>query len=304
MSTRFTKVSGYNMDYFIASISSLSYWRYALFSKAAASRILAVIGALWLFISLLNFFKIYTEDRYGAWALPLICVFAIVYVLVTRRPLTRIRYKIPKKDFSYEVKIGNLLDTPGEVIISSSTTFDTDMSGGLIATNSIQGQFALKFFQGKTDQIDAQIQKSLKGVPCEIHNDNIGKKQTYPIGTVAKVEAFGRNFYFVAMSEFNKSGTAQSSVRIIDQVLERLWTYMAERAELGDIVIPLIGTGRGRIELPRKKIIERIAQSFADASRDKTFSNKLIIVISPKDAAAFDINLFQIRDYLSQSLHV
>jgi hypothetical protein len=79
---------------------------------------------------------------------------------------------------------------------------------------------------------------------------------------------------------------------------------MARKAEFGQIVMPLIGTGRGRIAIPRKKIIEKIAQSFADASRHKTFSNKLTVMIRPEDASNFSINLFQVRDYLSQSLHV
>jgi hypothetical protein len=118
------------------------------------------------------------------------------------------------------------------------------------------------------------------------------------------VTANGKNFYFVAMSDMNEFGNAQSSVRYIDIALEKLWIYLAERGELGDVVLPLMGTGRGRIELPRKKMIERIAQSFADASRDKIFSNKLVIVVYPPDVEKFGINLFEVRDYLSQSLHV
>jgi hypothetical protein len=56
--------------------------------------------------------------------------------------------------------------------------------------------------------------------------------------------------------------------------------------------------------MPRKKMVERIAQSFAYASRDKIFSNKLIIVVYPGDADKFAINLFEVKDYLVQSLHV
>jgi hypothetical protein len=52
-----------------------------------------------------------------------------------------------------------------------------------------------------------------------------------------------------------------------------------------------------------KKIIERIAQSFTDACNQRAFSNKLIIVVRPEDASKFSLNLFQVRDYLGQSLH-
>jgi hypothetical protein len=65
-----------------------------------------------------------------------------------------------------------------------------------------------------------------------------------------------------------------------------------------------MGTGRGRVDLSRKKMIERIAQSFADASKEKIFSNKLVIIVRPQDAENFNVNLFEVRDYLARSLHV
>ena len=93
------------------------------------------------------------------------------------------------------------------------------------------------------------------------------------------------------------------SLKMIDTALEELWVNLAAKAEVGDIVMPLMGTGRGRVPYPRKKMIERIAQSFADAASERAFSNKLIIVVRPEDASKFSLNLFQVRDYLGQSLH-
>ena len=292
------------MSYFLTSIRTFSYWRYALFSRNAWRKIFSIVGALYLFIELLDTFKIYEKSKYNRYELPFVVLVAIVWAVVTRRPVGRVRYKIPKKDLSFEVRVGDIFDANGEIVVSSNTTFDTDMSGGLIAHNSMQGQFALRFFKGNTLEIDRQIEESLKGQSSSVVEDKPGKHKKYPVGTVARVFANGQNFYFVAMSDINEYGTAQSSVAYIDIALEKLWTYMAERGELGDVVVPLMGTGRGRVELPRKKMVERIAQSFANASRDKRFSNKLVIVVYPGDVERFGINLFEVRDYLSQSLHV
>jgi hypothetical protein len=55
--------------------------------------------------------------------------------------------------------------------------------------------------------------------------------------------------------------------------------------------------------MPRKKMVERIAQSFVDFSHDKVFCNRLVIVIYPGDATGYSVNLFEIRDYLGCSLH-
>jgi hypothetical protein len=292
------------MGYFFQSIKTFSYWRYALFSGAALEKILSVMGILYLFINLLDTFQIYAKSRYSQYEIVVVVLFAVIIAVLTRRPVSRIRYKIPKKDFAVEVKIGDIFKENGEIVVSSNTTFDTDLSSGLISPNSLQGQCALRMFKGNTLEIDRQLSESLKQESHSAISDKQGKHDQYEIGTVARVHAQGKNFYFIAMSELNEFGTAKSSVELVDQAIKRLWLYMTERGELGNIVMPLMGTGRGRIEMPRKKMIERIAQSFTTASRDKIFSNKLIIVIHPSDVERFGINLFEVKDYLSQSLHV
>jgi hypothetical protein len=292
------------MKYFLDSVTSLSYWRYALFSGEAIGKFFAVLGILYLCVDIADAFNIYKKDQHSYYGLIILVGLSVAFVLSTRRPVSRVSYKIPKKDFELEVKIGDLFAETGETIISSSSTFDTDMSNGLISPNSLQGQVAFQYFNGQTAEIDRQIEASLKNENFIINEERPGKKKQYPIGTVARVNSHGKNFYFVAMSHMDKNGNAYSDARILDEALEKLWKNMASKAELGDIVMPLMGTGRGRIPLPRKKVIERIAQSFADASQEQVFSNKLTIMVRPQEASKFSLNLFQVRDYLSQSLHV
>lgn len=292
------------MRYALASLKTWSYWRYALLSWNAVGRIFAAVGTIYVFLEMLDFFQVYTRSKYHAYSLIFVAAAAILWVLFTRRPVSSVRYKVPKKDFAFEVRIGDLLSTRGNVVVSTNTTFDTDISHGLISPESLQGQFALKFFQGNTAEIDRQIDESLNGIQYADHPQAPGKKKRYPAGTVATVRTHGQSFYFIAMSDLNEHGNARSSVYMVEQALDGLWRYIADRGELGDVVVPLIGTGRGRIELPRKKVIERIAQSFAYASREKIFANKLVIVISPGDAEKYGINLFEVRDYLSLSLHI
>jgi hypothetical protein len=291
------------MRYFFESIRTQTYWRYALFSGEAIGKFFAVVGILYLCVDLADAFNIYKKDRHSYYGLIILVVLALLYVLSTRRPLSRISYKIPQKDFAIEVMIGDLFKVPGEVIISTNSTFDTDMSSGLIAVTSLQGQLATNYFNGQTTEIDRQIEESISGEQFTINDKRPGKKKQYPIGTVARVSAHGKNFYLVAMSHMDENRNASSDLKMIDEALEKLWVNLASKAEIGDIVMPLMGTGRGRVAYPRKKMIERIAQSFTDACNQRAFSNKLIIVVRPEDASKFSLNLFQVRDYLGQSLH-
>jgi hypothetical protein len=291
------------VKYFFDSIRTRAYWRYALFSGEAIGKFFAVLGILYLCVDLADAFNVYKKDRHSIYGLIFLVALALGYVLSTRRPLSRIRYKIPQKDFAIEVLIGDLFKVSGEVIISTNSTFDTDMSSGLIAVTSLQGQLATNYFNGQTAEIDRQIEQSLSREQFTINERRPGKKKQYPIGTVARVSAHNKNFYLVAMSHMDESGNASSDLKMIDEALEKLWVNLASKGEVGDIVMPLIGTGRGRVAYPRKKMIERIAQSFADACNQRAFSNKLVIVVRPEDASEFSLNLFQVRDYLGHSLH-
>lgn len=291
------------MRYFFKSICTFSFWRYALFSRDAIAKLLATIGVLWLFMELMDFLSIYTKDRYSQFAILPIFFVAVLYVIFTRRPVSRVNYKIPQSDYTIEVKIGDIFEQVGDVVISTSTTFDTDLSAGLISPDSLQGQLAIRAFGSNTQLIDDQLESALAEIVHTLRATAPGKKKEYPIGTVAKVAAAGKIYYFVAMSRLNEHGTAGSSVRDIEDALEKLWEFVSAQGELRELNLPLMGTGRGRIQMPRRKMIERIAQSFADASRDRVFSNRLRVVVRPADADNFGVNLFEVRDYLVRTLH-
>lgn len=291
------------MKYFLKSITTFSFWRYALLSWEAFAKIFAIIGVIYSLMDMADFFSIYTKDKYSHYAVVFMAVFAVCWVVVTRRPITRFSYKVPGKDFSVEVRIGDLFDGDNDVIVSTSTTFDTDMASGLIDTDSIQGQVATKFFNANTAEIDRQLNIDLAELQGTERLDAPGKKTEYPIGTVARVKSHNRTFYFVAMSRLNVQGNASSSSRDVEDALEATWTFVRTSGRLRGLSVPLMGTGRGRTGIPRKKMVERIAQSFADGSKNHVFSNRLSIVIRPEDAENFVVNLYQIRDYLVQGLH-
>src|SRR3954470_22353007 len=81
------------MRYFLSSIKTISYWKYALFSKDAIVHFFAAIGALYTVVEILDFFSIYTRDKYGRYAILVFFILALVFVLATRRPISRVTYK-------------------------------------------------------------------------------------------------------------------------------------------------------------------------------------------------------------------
>jgi hypothetical protein len=63
----------------------------------------------------------------------------------------------------------------------------------------------------------------------------------------------GKTFCFTAMPVLGENGNASSTVTDLKNALEGLWEYVRNNDELQELAVPVIGTGRGRIKMTRKK---------------------------------------------------
>lgn len=280
------------MKYRLDTITSPAYWRYVLLSRAGIQTVLAIFGGLWLFIESLDFFGIYTRDQYGSYGFFWVMGIAAVLAIIFRRPIRTIEFSFPESDFCLEVRIGDIFDAAGAVMVSTNTVFESDVAGGKISPDSLQGQFTAKYFTGDQNALIKMIEEGLKDIDGP----------PYPMGTTVPVNTHGKTFYFVAMAELNEQGTASTTPHAVEQAMRGLWGYVRESGELQELVVPVIGAARGRIRIPRKKMIERIAESFAAASAEAKFTDRLVIMVRPEDAKHFQVNLYDIKDHLNHTL--
>jgi hypothetical protein len=280
------------MKYFINSITSKAYWRY-IFSFDGLKSILAIFGLLWLLIETLDFFKVYTRDQYGSYAFFIFIVISIILSIILRRPIKSISIAFPEYDFSIDIRIADLFGMGGATLISTNTVFEADVAGGKIAVDSLQGQFTAKYYTGNQNDLINSINEKL---------NETGLSSPFPMGTTVPIHTHGKTFYFTAMATMGENGNASSTLIDIKNALNGLWEYVREKGELQELAVPVIGTGRGRLRTPRKKIIALIAESFVKASIEGKFTDKLVITIRPVDAENFGINLYDIKDHLMHIL--
>ncbi|MEW6077649.1 MAG: macro domain-containing protein [Thermodesulfobacteriota bacterium] len=280
------------MKYIVDTVTSQAYWRYVLFSRVGARTVLAIFGGFWLLIESLDFFGVYTRDQYGSYGFIVVMAAAVVVAILFRHPIRSIVVSFPKNDFCVEVRIGNIFDAAGAIMVSTNTIFESDVAGGKISPDSLQGQFTAKYYTGDQKTLIETIKTKLNGLDGP----------PYPMGTTIPVNTHGKTFYFVAMAELNEQGTASTTPRFIEKAMDGLWRYVRESGELQELVVPVIGTARGRLEIPRKKMIEKIAESFVNASLDRKFTDRLVIMVHPEDAHRFQINLYDIKDNLNHVL--
>jgi hypothetical protein len=280
------------LGFFFDSITSRAYWRYALLSGAGLYTVLAFLGGIMLFIEALDFFRVLPKESYAPstffWVLGIATAFAIAF----KRPIRKIEIPFAENDFCVEVRIGDIFESTGAAMVSTNTDFESDVAGGKISPDSLQGQLTAKYFTGDQSSLIGMIQDGLK--------DHGGPP--YPMGTTVPIKTHGKTFYLVAMADLNENGNASTTLHSVEDAMNGLWDYVRASGELQELIIPVVGMERGRLNISRKKMIEKIAESFAAASSKAKISNRLVIMVRPEDAVNFRVNLYDIKDHLNHTL--
>lgn len=265
--------------------------------KKIFASFMAVIGSLWLFIEVVNYFFSTTilNDTKDFWIF--IITSAILSVIINLQKLTY-RYFIKDKDIKIKLVIGDIFKQRGDIVIATNTTFDTTMKNDFISKNSIQGKLALKYYT-KIDHLDSEIDHALNSkTPIEILDRPNSKCKRYSIGTTIKLCHKSFKSYWLALSNVNEYGKPSSNFTDLQIALESLWTFISTNGHMDRLVLPILGSGKSAINASRQKIIKEIIYSFVVFSKEKKITEELVICIFPTDFANNEINLNEINKFL------
>ena len=282
-----------------------TYVKSSLFAWQTLSTYFSVLGVLWLILESLSFLSTAVREAVADNVTVFLALLMLSFVgtLIRRRPDVEIRERIGGMDSFIKIKIGNILDSDCSCIISTNTTFDTDTTNGIISKNSLQGQFTQKYYNSHT-HLDADLQEKLRDVQdftdLSDGKEREGKTRKYPLGTVVKLEVDERKIYLLAMADMNARGNAECDFSMISDSLNRLWQFLGEGGEYEkELLIPVLGTGPGRLPETREEIIQEIINSFIAASTQKRLCETLTIVIHSGDFYKFALKMEELRHYLS-----
>lgn len=274
-------------------------WLKNLISFRAASAFLSSFGSLWLAVEIATFFLAGSKwpDRIrDGWF-----VFGLSGAVIAAaicRPRMSVSHKLNGRDITIRILIGDVFATQGALIVGSNTTFDTRISRGLIAANSIQGLFTKKHYGDET-QLDRELDSGLSTLPfTQLTGNRVGKTKRYDIGTCVRLNPPKRTAYLVAIADINEHGTASSSFEWLKDSLSKLWVFIGTRGLKESLVMPVLGTGYSRLCQPREEIVRETVKSFIAACSERTFVDSLTIVLSPGDVAKHRISLDELDAFL------
>lgn len=279
------------------SFWSRSWWR------GFGGHLLASFGAIRLAIvtiSSINDSAKSLLSTKGSWAF----VFGSLIACFLSRPKTVFGYQLRNRDVTIEIRIADAFEIPGDLVVPTNTTFDTDLDGRIPNANSIQGELTRRYYDSEVSHLDLDIDKELTKEDYhyeEPPEKTRGKKRRYPIGTVIQLKKREGLFYLVANTHINNDGVANTTIENLRESLAELWYYISEKGSKGDIVIPLLGTGKARLSDKREDIFLEIIRSFIASCSSGTYCDKLIVAIYPPDVAKHRIDLNYLRDFLEYS---
>ena len=260
----------------------------------------SIFGLIWLFLEPAGLFL--PEWLNWGWrgyiglaSLSLLCAIALN---LPRRSVCR---SLSSPDSTIEIKIGDLFDELGHLVIGANDVFDTE-PGEIIKPSSVQGQFLTQVYHGDHRRLDAEIDAALEPLKTERKrelNKKKGKVWRYPIGTTLVLGSPDRRYFLNAYGYMGNDLRVKSSADEIWHSLSCLWEQVRLKGHGLEVAIPIIGSDLARTNLPRMTLTKLIAISFIAASKKDFVTKKLTIVVHLKDLDSVD--LYALEDFLDSA---
>lgn len=274
------------------------FWQSANFIKFGKS-ILSVFGALWLIIEILAFFNKteFSNELKSIWWVFLIV--GIVFIIYRNWPKTLYTFKVLNRDVSVSIKIGDIFATDGALIIPINNKFDCENNGIVAKSNSILNSLVQKAYKKTFSHLQSDISQVIEDdqdwYSKFILSEN---KDLYKIGTVVPINRDEKQYYLLSSSTLNHKNRSKTTDDNLRNSLNELWAYLSHSGSKDSLVIPILGTGRGRITLTREQVIKEIVLSFLVSLDIDNYCDQLTICIHPRDLKEYKMNLIEILDFI------
>jgi len=260
----------------------------------------SIFGLIWLFLEPAGLFL--PEWLNWGWrgyiglaSLSLLCAIAL------NLPRQSVCRSLSSPDSTIEIKIGDLFDEPGHLVIGANDVFDTE-PGEVIKPSSVQGQFLTQAYHGDHRRLDAEIDAALEPLKSERKrepNKKKGKVWRYPIGTTLVLGSPDKRYFLNAYGYMGNDLRVKSSADDIWHSLSCLWEQVRLKGHGLAVAIPVIGSDLARTNLPRMTLTKLIVISFIAASKKDFVTKKLTVVVHPKDLDSVD--LYTLEDFLDSA---
>ncbi|MCF0111667.1 MAG: hypothetical protein HUJ58_07190 [Erysipelotrichaceae bacterium] len=128
-----------------------------------------------------------------------------------------------------------------------------------VSENSLHGKWLARIRKYYKVDLEQAIQSEI-----DIRKYEADKKENYPLGTIVVIRMGELYFYLLALSDFDENNMAHASKEDFKNVICKLLEFYDKNGQGYPIYIPLMGTGRSRINLSHKESLCIIKQVLKD----------------------------------------
>lgn len=251
----------------------------------------ATYGVLWAVLEPLGmFFPAATPFGLG-WYVGFIVLSVSCGTRLARRT-TRVEFAIPSSDSSFEIRFGDVLKGGGVVVIPANEFFDGEL-GDHVSPESLHGRFIRDSLGGVTKSFYDLIARDLaEATPLDanVPRPSGGQCVRYPIGTVARADVNESRYLLAALSHTDVATLkASATVQDLWACLDGIWNGIRDYSNGKPVRIPLIGSGLSGVGLPPGKLIEVIAISFLNKTKERKVADKVTLVLPDGLAGELDL---------------
>lgn len=220
----------------------------------------------------------------------LILVFLVLSLVIggyINWPLRELTAKISNTGVNVRLKFGDFWAQPGEKIIGVTRCFSSSVDDVIVHSNTLHAMFIKRNF--------ATNQEAGIRINAELGRSN-GEKKIYEVGKTIKLVGAKDTVFLVGLTTLDENNKASVKLNDYFIALGSMWEYIRQRSGGEEIICPLLGAGRARLNFNSSAIFCELLKSALIAMKNEFITKNLIFVIYPNDIKRGNVDLDEVKD--------
>lgn len=156
------------------------------------------------------------------------------------------------------------------IVIPVNRCFDTIVDDNLVSHNTQHGKVMQELYDKGlydsnilNDEIQASVSRISDFEQLSTNQKMLGNLKRYACGTVAEIKVSeSLTYFFLGLSKFNERLKASTTKAEFAEAVQKMIEYCNERAQGYPVVLPLMGTGLSRTNIPAGEVLMYMVSAF------------------------------------------
>jgi hypothetical protein len=192
-----------------------------------------------------------------------------------------------------EVLFGDLFEQDGIRGIPVNEYFDSEL-GKPVSDKSVHGILLKRFFGGRSESFDAQLDKELASAKFAEVLKVEGKQRCYPIGTTALITVNDDKYIVFAFAKTDPNTCkASSNVELMWRSLHHFWDRARNECGGYPVNLPLVGSGLSGLGLPTRDLLNLLVLSAITETKALQITQTIRVILH--ESRFKDVDLREVK---------